>query len=83
MVNVTVLILGDAAELCLPPDSPTRMDIVGLKGAVAKLCSTYPLGGKLGFQTPLSQQEQYSPNAFLERNAFPHAFHSLCQHSCA
>lgn len=45
-VNVGVLILGDAAQLCLPPDSPTdtRMAIVpGIEN-----CGKILLGSSLG-----------------------------------
>lgn len=68
--------------LLTAPQTPGWPLSLGLR-TVAKPYSAHPLGGVSGFQTPLSQQEQYSPNAFLEINAFPHAFHSRCQHSCA
>lgn len=44
---------------------------LGLKRTVAKPHSAHPLGAMLGFRTQLSQQEQYSPNAFLEWMPFP------------
>lgn len=76
-----VMLLSSAFLLDSPRD--TRMSIVLGIEKVAKPHSAHPLGAMLGFQTQLSQQEQYSPNAFLEMNAFPHALHSLCQHLCA
>lgn len=84
---MSMLILGDAAQLCLPPDSPADTIVCALslemKRIVTKPYSAHRFWSLLGFQTSVSQQEEYSPNAFLEINAFPHAFHSLCQHSCA
>lgn len=57
--------------------------VPGVEENCGKTLLSSCLGSHAGFQTPLSQQEQYSPNAFLEINAFPRGLHSWCQHSCA